>query len=351
MINIEKIIEKAYKNNKKIAMEEILNLGLEDEELEIVIESLKVAGIEVEEEKIEVNIQETDIKVSDDAVKDYLKQISKIKLLNPEEEQEIGKRILKGDDKAKKELINANLRLVVSVAKKYINKGLSFEDLLQEGNVGLMKAVEKFDIEKGFKFSTYATWWIRQSISRAIYEQSRTIRVPVHVNEAINSIRKFENKYVFEHGVTPTYKQISENLGYSVEKVKEYKKASQDVISLESPVGVAEDQESILMDFLSDDIDIEQSVINKMSFERILEITKTRLTERESKVILLRFGLIDGRQRTLEEVGEVFDVTRERIRQIEAKALRKLRNYTKREQLEDNCLAPKINCKVKSLYY
>jgi RNA polymerase primary sigma factor len=194
MINIEKIIEKAYKNNKKIQMEEILKLDLKDEDLEVVIESLKVAGIEIEEEKEEA----IEINISDDAVKDYLKQIGRFPLLTPEEEQEIGKRILNGDEEAKQTLINSNLRLVVSVAKRYVSKGMGFEDLLQEGNVGLIKAVEKFDVEKGFKFSTYATWWIRQAMTRAIADQSRTIRIPVHANEAINSIKRFQNKYSFE---------------------------------------------------------------------------------------------------------------------------------------------------------
>lgn len=335
MINIEKIIEKAYKNNKKIKMEEIVNLGLNDEELEIVIESLKVSGIEVEEEKVEIDIKEIDVKVSDDTVKDYLKQIGKFELLSPEEEQELGKRILKGDEKAKKDLINSNLRLVVSIAKRYINKGISFEDLLQEGNLGLIKAVEKFNIEKGFKFSTYATWWIRQAISRSIADHSRTIRIPVHANEVINSMKKFENKFVFENGIEPTDKEISESLGYSLEKIREYKKAAQDVISLETPVGVGEDHESTLMEFIADEVNIEDNVMNKLTFERIHKVVESRLTEREAKIIMFRFGLIDGRVWTLEEVGEVFQVTRERIRQIEAKALRKLRHPSRSRKLRD----------------
>ena len=343
MINIEKIIEKAYKNNKKIQMEEILKLDLKDEELEVVIESLKVAGIEIEEEKEE----EIEIKITDDAVKDYLKQIGRFPLLTPEEEQEIGRRILKGDEKAKQELINSNLRLVVSVAKRYASKGMGFEDLLQEGNLGLIKAVDKFDVEKGFKFSTYATWWIRQAMTRAIADQSRTIRIPVHANEAINSIKRFQNKYSFENGVEPTDEEISEALGYTVEKIREYKKAAQDVISLETPVGVAEDQDSTLMEFIADEENIEENVVQKIIFERVHKIVEARLTEREAKVIMYRFGLIDGRVWTLEEVGEVFDVTRERIRQIEAKALRKLRNWAKREAQEDMGIRPK----AKSLFY
>lgn len=342
MINIEKIIEKAYKNNKKIEMEEILKLDLKDEELEVVIESLKVAGIEIAEEKEE----EIEINITDDAVKDYLKQIGKFPLLSPEEEQEIGRRILKGDEKAKQTLINANLRLVVSVAKRYQSKGMGFEDLLQEGNLGLIKAVDKFDVEKGFKFSTYATWWIRQAMTRAIADQSRTIRIPVHANEAINSMKRFQNKYMFENGIDPTDEEISQALGLSIEKVREYKKVAQDVISLETPVGVGEDQDSTLMEFIADEENIEDNIIKHISFERIHKVIEMRLTEREAKVIMLRFGLIDGRQRTLEEVGAVFNVTRERIRQIEAKALRKLRTWAKREEQEEMGIRPK----VKSLY-
>ena len=211
MINIEKVIEKAYKNNKKIQMEEILKLDLKDEELEVVIESLKVAGIEIEEEKEEV--VDIDIEISDDVVKDYLKQIGNIQLLTPEDEKELGKKILKGDKIAKQKLINTNLRLVVSIAKRYRNRGMSFGDLIQEGNLGLIKAVDKFDIKKGFKFSTYATWWIRQSITRAIADQSRTIRIPVHANEAINSIKRFESSYILKHCLAPTDEEISKTLG------------------------------------------------------------------------------------------------------------------------------------------
>ena len=342
MINVEKIIEKAYKNNKKIEIEEILKLDLKDEELEVVIESLKVAGIEIEEEKEE----EIEINITDDAVKDYLKQIGKFPLLSPEEEQEIGKRILNGDKKAKQTLTNSNLRLVVSVAKRYVSKGMSFEDLLQEGILGLIKAVDKFDVEKGFKFSTYATWWIRQAVTRAIADHSRTIRIPVHANEVINSIKKYETTYETKTGIEPTEQEISESLGYSIEKIREYKRAAQDVISLETPVGVAEDQDSTLMEFIADEENIEENVIQKMSFERIQDVVRVRLTEREAKVIMLRFGLIDGEIKTLEEVGAIFNVTRERIRQIEAKALRKLRNWAKREAQEDMGIRPK----AKSLY-
>jgi len=224
---------------------------------------------------------------------------------------------------------------------------MGFEDLLQEGNLGLIKAVDKFDVEKGFKFSTYATWWIRQAMTRAIADQSRTIRIPVHANEAINSIKRFQNKYSFENGVEPTDEEISEALGYTVEKIREYKKAAQDVISLETPVGVAEDQDSTLMEFIADEENIEENVVQKIIFERVHKIVEARLTEREAKVIMYRFGLIDGRVWTLEEVGEVFDVTRERIRQIEAKALRKLRNWAKREAQEDMGIRPK----AKSLFY
>ena len=342
MINIEKIIEKAYKNNKKVQMEDILSLGLKDEDFEIIIESLKVAGIEIEEEKQE----EIEINITDDTVKDYLKQIGKFPLLTPEEEQKIGKRILNGDESAKKILINSNLRLVVSIAKRYQSKGMGFEDLLQEGNLGLIKAVEKFDVEKGFKFSTYATWWIRQALTRAVADQSRIIRIPVHANETINSIKRFQTKFAFENGTEPTDEAISEGLGYTVEKVRESKKAAQDVISLETPINAAEDQDSTLMEFLADEENMEDNIIKKMSLERVNQAVQARLTEREAKVIMHRFGLIDGETKTLEEVGAIFNVTRERIRQIEAKALRKLRIWAKRENEEDLGIRPK----AKSLF-
>ena len=334
MINIEKMIEQAYKNNKKIKMDEILKLSLNDEDFEIVIDSLKVVGIEVEEpkEEFEENIE---IDITDNYVNDYLKQIGKIPLLSAEEEFEIGKKVLEGDQNAQQVLIKSNLRLVVSVAKKYSNIGINFEDLLQEGNLGLIKAVDKYDITKGFKFSTYATWWIRQAITRAISDYSRIIRVPVHANEKINAMKKFEKKFNSEHGRNPSYKEISEALGYTEEKIKEYKKAVQEVLSLDSPIGVEKDLDSTLMDFLADDTNVEELTIKTMSYEKLQEIIETKLTERESKVIILRFGLVDGRQWTLEEVGEVFQITRERIRQIEAKALRKLRIYAKREIEED----------------
>ena len=323
MENIEKIVETAYKNGKKINVEEILKLGLKDDDFEAVIETLKLAGISIEEEKIE----ESEILVGDDTVRVYLKQMGRVPLLSCEEEVEISKRILTGDKQAKQILITANLRLVISIAKRYTSKGLPFEDILQEGNMGLMKAVDRFDINKGYKFSTYATWWIRQSITRAIADQSRIIRVPVHVNEALTAIRKFETRFIANNGISPTEEEISEALGYSIEKVRNLKKVDQEVISLEMPVGIVEDTDSRLMDFIADEEDLEGKIITKLDNEALHQIIVAKLTEREAKIIMLRYGLLDGRPRTLEEVGVVFKVTRERIRQIEAKALRKLKNY------------------------
>ena len=323
MEKIEKIIEIAYKNGKRINVEEILKLGLKDDDFEAVIESLKLAGISIEEEKTE----EVEILIGDDTVRAYLKQTGRVPLLSCEEEVEVAKRILTGDKQAKQTLITANLRLVISIAKRYTGKGLPFEDILQEGNLGLMKAVDRFDINKGYKFSTYATWWIRQNIMRAIADQSRTIRIPVHVNESLAAIRKFETRFIVNNGINPTEEEISEALGYSIEKVRNLKKADKEVISLEMPVGVVEDPDSRLMDFIADEEDIEEKIITKLGNEELHQIIEAKLTEREAKVIMLRYGLIDGRPRTLEEIGVVFKLTRERIRQIEAKALRKLKNY------------------------
>jgi len=337
MINIEKIIETAYKNGKKIDIEEILKLGLKDADFEVVIESLRSAGIEIEDKKTE----DAEIIVEDDAVRAYLKQVGRIPLLSYEEEVAIAQRILNGDEQAKRLLINANLRLVVSIAKRYMCKGMQFEDLLQEGNLGLMKAVDKFDVTKGYKFSTYATWWIRQAITRAIADQSRIIRVPVHVNESILLIRKYEAKFISDNGRAPTEEEISKALGYSVDKIIKFRRADMELISLEMPVGVDEDPDTELLDFISDEEDIEEKIIAKLENDALLQIIQARLTEREAKVIMLRYGLIDGKPRTLEEIGSRFNVTRERIRQIEAKALRKLKSYMIYKEQEAN--AKKIN--------
>lgn len=348
MENVEKIIEKAYKNNKKILIDEILKLGLKDEEFEIVIESLKVAGIKVEEPK-ESFEEKAEIVVTDSAVKDYLKQIGKIPLLTPKEEVEIAKRVLAGDNEAKRIMIDSNLRLVVSIAKRYINRGTSFEDLIQEGNLGLIKAVEKFDVNKGFKFSTYATWWIRQTITRSVCDHSRTIRIPVYANEVINSIKRFETSFGNEHGREPSIQEISDALGYSLEKIIKCKKAFQDIISLDSPVGIEGDHETFLKDFVADEQNMEESVMKRIGYKKIVEIVKTKLTEREAKVITLRFGLTNVRPKTLEQVGEVLHITRERVRQIEARALRRLSCYVKREIEEDFEINNKVDSKTKSL--
>ena len=269
-----------------------------------------------------------------DPVRMYLKEIGKVDLLSAEEEMELAKRIENGDVEARKKLCEANLRLVVSIAKRYVNRGMSFLDLIQEGNLGLLKAVEKFDYTKGFKFSTYATWWIRQAITRAIADQARTIRIPVHMVETINKLRRVQRTLIQDLGRDPTEKEIAEQMGLTEEKVRDIMKISQDPVSLETPIG--EEEDSHLGDFIPDDdaISPEEAASNMMLRKQIFEVLET-LTERESKVLILRFGLEDGRPRTLEEVGDIFHVTRERIRQIEAKALRKLRHPSRSKKLKD----------------
>ena len=325
MINIEKIIEKAYKNDKKIAVEEILNLHLDAEDYASLMDALVKAGIKVEEqEEYEENFGQSDVIMSEDTVKDYLKQIGQIPLLTYEEESRLAYRIMQGDMEARDLMINSNLRLVISIAKRYTGRGLHIEDLIQEGNMGLMRAVEKYDVTKGFKFSTYATWWIRQAITRSIADQSRVIRIPVHANEVINSMRKFNSKFEVETGRFATDEELSEALDCPIEKIREYKAISQDIVSLNCPVGTEED--TTMMEFVSDDKNIEDETIKKMIHENLLDVVLTKLTEKEAKVLLLRYGIIDGNTRTLEEVGQQFGVTRERIRQIESKAIRKLRH-------------------------
>ncbi len=270
----------------------------------------------------------------DDPVRMYLKEIGKVDLLTMDEEIELAKRIEDGDESAKAELAEANLRLVVSIAKRYINRGMPFLDLIQEGNLGLMRAVEKFEYQKGFKFSTYATWWIRQAITRAIADQARTIRIPVHMVETINRLLRVERSLVQELGREPTPEEVAKEMNIDVERVREIQKIAQEPVSLETPIG--EEEDSHLGDFIPDE-DIpspQESATNTMLREELFS-TLSLLTEREQKVIRLRFGLDDGKVRTLEEVGKVFDVTRERIRQIEAKALRKLRHPKRSEKLKD----------------
>ncbi len=269
-----------------------------------------------------------------DPVRMYLKEIGQIKLLTNEEEAELADRIVTGDEEAKAILAEANLRLVVSIAKRYVGRGMLFLDLIQEGNIGLMKAVEKFDVTKGYKFSTYATWWIRQAITRAIADQARTIRVPVHMVETINKLARVERQLTLELNREPTEEELSKKMGTTVEKIRDIYKISQEPVSLETPIG--EEDDSHLGDFIPDETNMspEDFAINELLKDEISEVLLT-LTEREEKVIRLRFGLEDGRPRTLEEVGQLFGVTRERIRQIEAKALRKLRHPSRSRKLKD----------------
>ena len=293
--------------------------GLDDEE-------------EVELDKIDLSVPEG---VSiEDPVRMYLKEIGKVPLLSAEEEIELAKKMEQGDENAKKRLAEANLRLVVSIAKRYVGRGMLFLDLIQEGNLGLIKAVEKFDYRKGYKFSTYATWWIRQAITRAIADQARTIRVPVHMVETINKLIRVSRQLLQELGREPTPEEIAEEMDMPVDRVREILKISQEPVSLETPIG--EEEDSHLGDFIQDDnvpVPADAAAFTLLK-EQLVEVLGT-LTEREQKVLRLRFGLDDGRARTLEEVGKEFNVTRERIRQIEAKALRKLRHPSRSRKLKD----------------
>ena len=293
--------------------------GMEDEE-------------EVELDKIDLSVPEG---VSiEDPVRMYLKEIGKVSLLSADEEIELAKRMEKGDEAAKKRLAEANLRLVVSIAKRYVGRGMLFLDLIQEGNLGLIKAVEKFDYRKGYKFSTYATWWIRQAITRAIADQARTIRIPVHMVETINKLIRVSRQLLQELGREPTPEEIAEEMDMPVDRVREILKISQEPVSLETPIG--EEEDSHLGDFIQDDnvpVPADAAAFTLLK-EQLVEVLST-LTDREQKVLRLRFGLDDGRARTLAEVGKEFNVTRERIRQIEAKALRKLRHPSRSRKLKD----------------
>ena len=279
------------------------------------------------------NILTKDLTIND-PVRMYLKEIGQIKLLTLEEESALADRILAGDESAKTTLAEANLRLVVSIAKRYVGRGMLFLDLIQEGNIGLMKAVEKFDVSKGYKFSTYATWWIRQAITRAIADQARTIRIPVHMVETINKLARVQRQLTLELNREPSEEELAKKIGMSVEKIREVYKIAQEPVSLETPIG--EEDDSHLGDFIKDERNMspEEYATNEMLKMEISNVLLT-LTEREEKVIRLRFGLEDGKSRTLEEVGQKFGVTRERIRQIEAKALRKLRHPSRSRKLKD----------------
>ena len=270
----------------------------------------------------------------DDPVRMYLKEIGKVPLLDAETELELARKMSEGDEKAKQQLVEANLRLVVSIAKRYVGKGMFFLDLIQEGNLGLMKAVDKFDYEKGYKFSTYATWWIRQSITRSIADQARTIRIPVHMVETIHKVSRVSRQLLQELGHDASAEEIAERMNMTPDKVREILKIAQDPVSLETPIG--EEEDSHLGDFIQDDDSPapEEAVSYTVLREQIVEVLHT-LTPREEEVLKLRFGLKDGKTRTLEEVGEVFGITRERIRQIEAKALRKLRHPSRSKRLKD----------------
>ena len=306
-------------------------------QIDFVYKSLGEAGIQIiDEDQRDKELFEqalTDVGL-DDPVKMYLKDIGRVPLLSADEEVDLARRMQEDDEAAKKRLSEANLRLVVSIAKRYVGRGMLFLDLIQEGNLGLMKAVEKFDYQKGFKFSTYATWWIRQSITRAIADQARTIRIPVHMVETINKLTRVQRVLLQEFGREPTPEEIAEKMGVTVERVREIQKIAQDPVSLETPIG--EEEDSHLGDFIEDEKTTtpSDSVAFTMLKEQLLGVLDT-LTPREEKVLRLRYGIDDGKPRTLEEVGREFNVTRERIRQIEAKALRKLRHPSRSKKLKD----------------
>ena len=341
---VKNLLDKGKKSGTltyKEIMDELENIDLGPEQIEKIYEVLESMGIEVigepnAEEEVE---EELDLTIPegiaiDDPVRMYLKEIGKVPLLSSEEEIDLANRIEQGDQRAKKKLAEANLRLVVSIAKRYVGRGMLFLDLIQEGNLGLIKAVEKFDYRKGFKFSTYATWWIRQAITRAIADQARTIRIPVHMVETINKLIRVSRQLLQELGRDPKPEEIAKEMDMSEEKVREIMKIAQDPVSLETPIG--EEEDSHLGDFIPDEDALAPAEAAAYSLlkDQIEEVLGS-LNEREQKVLKLRFGLEDGRARTLEEVGKEFDVTRERIRQIEAKALRKLRHPSRSKKLRD----------------
>lgn len=315
-----------------------LDLSLED--FSFIYDELEKQGIDLIDEEIENEIvSKLDLSVSDgvaidDPVRMYLKEIGRVNLLTSEEEIDLAKRMGAGDESAKRKLTEANLRLVVSIAKRYVGRGMLFLDLIQEGNLGLIKAIDKFDYEKGFKFSTYATWWIRQAITRAIADQARTIRIPVHMVETINKYIRISRQLLQELGRDPKPDEIAERMGITIEKIREIQKISLDPVSLETPIG--EEEDSHLGDFVEDEgaLSPPESAAFMLLKKHLEEVLDT-LTDREKKVLSLRFGLYDGRSRTLEEVGKEFGVTRERIRQIEAKALRKLKHPNRSKKLKD----------------
>ncbi|MGN1372044.1 MAG: RNA polymerase sigma factor RpoD [Candidatus Coprovivens sp.] len=351
----KELIELGKKNNSILTFEQLAEalkgLDIDNDSLDDLYNSLMENGIDVvaedaggadgpkmdsqEEENLVLSDEEItkDININD-PVRMYLKEIGRISLLSTEEELELSVRIANGDEDAKNILAESNLRLVVSIAKRYVGRGLLFLDLIQEGNIGLMKAVEKFDYGKGYKFSTYATWWIRQAITRALADQARTIRVPVHMVETINKMARVQRQMTLELNREPSEEELAEKMGITVEKVREVMKISQDPVSLDTPIG--EEDDSHLGDFIKDERSMspEEYATNEILKEEIKNVLMT-LQEREQEVLELRFGLVDGTSHTLEEVGKKFNVTRERIRQIEAKALRKLRHPSRAKKLKD----------------
>lgn len=338
--------QKGQLNNQDI-LDAIGEIDFDPEQLEKLYDNLEQQGIEIVEDMGDIKIDDIDLGdgkdsdfvadgavTVDDPVKVYLKEIGRVPLLSSEEEIDLAIRIANGDVQAKQRLSEANLRLVVSIAKRYLGRGMQFLDLIQEGNLGLIKAVDKFDYTKGFKFSTYATWWIRQAITRAIADQARTIRIPVHMVETINKVKKVQSQLLHQNGHEPTPNEIADELDLPVDKVREIMRVAQEPVSLETPIG--EEEDSHLGDFIPDDgaPAPADAASHTMLREQLSDVLST-LTPREEKVLRLRFGLEDGRSRTLEEVGKEFNVTRERIRQIEAKALRKLRHPSRSRKLKD----------------
>ena len=337
----------------QLSTKEILDalgeIDFDPEQIEKFYDTLESQGVEIVEDFDEMQLDDADlVKTSeaveleaggegvaiDDPVKVYLKEIGRVPLSTPEEEVELAVRIINGDEAAKKRLSEANLRLVVSIAKRYLGRGMQFLDLIQEGNLGLIKAVEKFDYTKGFKFSTYATWWIRQAITRAIADQARTIRIPVHMVETINKVKKASSQLLHVNGREPSADEIAEELEMPIDKVREIMRVAQEPVSMETPIG--EEEDSHLGDFIEDhEAPAPQEAASHTLLKETLGNVLDSLTPREEKVLRLRFGLEDGRSRTLEEVGKEFNVTRERIRQIEAKALRKLRHPSRSKKLKD----------------
>ena len=354
--DINELIEKAKAKGGVISMGEIQEIAEGDEfdidQMEQVFSVLENSGISVTgymddgdlkdiEREVEKYESPEDMEqalatliVVDDPVRMYLKEIGRVPLLVNDEEMQLAHRMAEGDESAKQRLVEANLRLVVSIAKRYVGKGMFFLDLIQEGNLGLIKAVDKFDYQKGYKFSTYATWWIRQAITRAIADQARTIRIPVHMVETIHKVSRATRQLLQENGREPTAEEIAEVINMSPDKVREVMKVAQDPVSLETPIG--EEEDSHLGDFIPDEDSPApaEAASQAMLREQLIDVLRT-LTPREEQVLTLRFGLEDGRPRTLEEVGRVFDITRERIRQIEAKALRKLRHPSRSKRLKD----------------